>query len=441
MRHLIRLYPKRWRDRYAHEITALVQREPASVRGVLDLLRSAIDARLHPGLAQQLVFVPTIGFRPAGTRVLFEPAVMTNDDTQLTILAVAATPDATELTVEWERTSDPAACLPVNSAPRPDLPPPSFTTRSTSARTLSAFLEVGAERFVASHIERTAFDSTGFEVRTMTFPPLPDIARAAALIVDDGARHWRVALTLAPARLSATGLAVSVERDGIIVRATAVARHGDELVIGLEVEAPGSLRGIGSPPPVPPLLPTGRKFKVPATLRAQFDPISIEDPQGERHEEVRRIFAHDRAALVPGQPFVQRFSVAFNTVSVDTATGVLTVPFIEVNHLDESATVDLRELPCDVRLGEHGFRVLRAEQYGAEERRVVLEVAPSAGSPHFVQPASIRGVGPGSYSWGSSPERGEPVWMATTVGDPPIVTFRGTVLRYDGPWRLNVPLA
>jgi hypothetical protein len=33
------------------------------------------------------------------------------------------------------------------------------------------------------------------------------------------------------------------------------------------------------------------------------------------------------------------------------------------------------------------------------------------------------------------------MWMATAVGDPPLVTFRGAVLRYDGHWRLEFALA
>jgi len=440
MKHLIRLYPKRWRDRYAAEIGALVQRERASVGGILDLVRGAIDARLHPALAQQLVFVPTIGFRPAGTRVLLERAMTTEDDTHLTVLAVAATPDRTELTVEWERTTDAAACLPASAPPRPDLPPPSSTTKPPPLRTLSAALAVRTERFDATNMERTSYNSMGWEVRTMTFPALPMDARSIELVVGDGAREWRAPFTLVPARVGAAPLAVADEREGIIVRATALAWQGDDVVVGLEIEAPGPIRAVGAQSAVPPILPTGRKLKIPDALRAKLDPIVLEDEHGVRHEEIRRVFAHDRRPFVPGQPFVMRFSVVFDGLRADAARAVLSVPFVDVDHLESSATIDLRQVPCDVALGEHSFRVLKAEQYGTEERRVVLEIKPSPGSGRFTQPGAIHGVGPGSYSWGSAPERGEPVWMATAVGDPPIVTFRGAVLRYDGPWRLEIPL-
>src|SRR5207247_9025647 len=106
MKHLLRLYPRNWRDRYGAEIGALVERQRLSVKGLLDLLKGAADAHLHPALAAQHVFVPTIGFRPAGTRTLLERAETSADDTHLTILAVAATPERTELMVEWERVSE-----------------------------------------------------------------------------------------------------------------------------------------------------------------------------------------------------------------------------------------------------------------------------------------------------------------------------------------------
>jgi len=61
---------------------------------------------------KQLVFAPLIGFRPAGTRTLREPAETTADGTRLMVLAAAAAPDQTDVVIEWERTGDPATCPP-----------------------------------------------------------------------------------------------------------------------------------------------------------------------------------------------------------------------------------------------------------------------------------------------------------------------------------------
>jgi hypothetical protein len=42
------LYPQAWRERYGDELLALLQDRPASLADHLDLIRGAVDARLHP---------------------------------------------------------------------------------------------------------------------------------------------------------------------------------------------------------------------------------------------------------------------------------------------------------------------------------------------------------------------------------------------------------
>ncbi|HEY8167602.1 MAG TPA: hypothetical protein VIF84_02700 [Candidatus Limnocylindrales bacterium] len=48
MSHLLRLYPRAWRERYGDEMLALLETQPASPLDQLDLIRGALDARLHP---------------------------------------------------------------------------------------------------------------------------------------------------------------------------------------------------------------------------------------------------------------------------------------------------------------------------------------------------------------------------------------------------------
>jgi len=48
MRALVRLYPRRWRDRYESEILALLDERPMSIADGIDLVRGALDAHLHP---------------------------------------------------------------------------------------------------------------------------------------------------------------------------------------------------------------------------------------------------------------------------------------------------------------------------------------------------------------------------------------------------------
>jgi hypothetical protein len=49
---VLRLYPRRWRQRYGAEMLDLAGSQPASIRSVVDLLAGAVDARLNPQLAR-----------------------------------------------------------------------------------------------------------------------------------------------------------------------------------------------------------------------------------------------------------------------------------------------------------------------------------------------------------------------------------------------------
>jgi hypothetical protein len=48
MSRLVRLYPKAWRDRYEGEFLALLEERPPTIGDVLDTIRGAADAHLHP---------------------------------------------------------------------------------------------------------------------------------------------------------------------------------------------------------------------------------------------------------------------------------------------------------------------------------------------------------------------------------------------------------
>jgi hypothetical protein len=47
---LLRLYPRRWRERYGEEMAALLEHTAPTGRVLLDLLLGALDAHAHPGL-------------------------------------------------------------------------------------------------------------------------------------------------------------------------------------------------------------------------------------------------------------------------------------------------------------------------------------------------------------------------------------------------------
>jgi hypothetical protein len=435
MKHLVRLYPRRWRDRYGAEIGAFLERQRLSASGVVDVLRGAFDAHLHPTLGTQVVFVPTLGFRPGKTRTLLERAETSKDDTHLVILAVAASAEKTEMLVEWERTADAALCQgPANplEAP-PDLP-------------LTATLVTNGSQLEATSMIRKAYTTLGWAIREMTFPALPPRARDVELQVSDGQGVWRVPFAVVPGRLQATPLSVVSEREGVTARVTALAWQGSEPVVALEVQAAHPLARIANPVTPPPIVPGGRKFKMAPGFALGAEPIVLIDDRGGRAEECRRMMPTQQphSAFSDGQTYTERIAVAFAPPSADARTAELVVPFVEITtDMDASASADLRTLPLDLEIGGHHFRAIRTEDsiFGPGRRRILMEVPETASARRFVHPAWVRGVAAANYAWGGAPERGEPVWMDCAVADPPIVTFHAAVVRIEGPWRLPIPLS
>ena len=155
---------------------------------------------------EQLVFVPMIGFRPAGTRVLRERAETTADGTRLMVLAAAAAPDRTDVVIEWERRGDPATCPPGSQ----------LLVHSNMApmeKGLSAALVLGTNRLPAITMRRRAMQvsaSSISAVHELTFAEPPRGADGVELNISEGGSEWRVPLNLILGRVNATALAVGL---------------------------------------------------------------------------------------------------------------------------------------------------------------------------------------------------------------------------------------
>ena len=67
-RAILRLYPAAWRDRYRDELEDLLGQRPIRAGDLADLVRGALDARMHPQVRPVLqVAVPTSGPIPLST--------------------------------------------------------------------------------------------------------------------------------------------------------------------------------------------------------------------------------------------------------------------------------------------------------------------------------------------------------------------------------------
>jgi hypothetical protein len=394
-------------------------------------------------VASRLVFVPPIGFRPAGTRTLRERVETTADGTKLTVLAIAAAPDRTDVLIEWERTGDPATCPPESKL---------FVHSNWAPleNGLAAELAIGTTRLKALWLARRSFHlshgSIG-AVDAISFPALARDADGVEIRLSEGASLWRMPLALVLGAQDASPLAASAQRDGVVIRATALTRNEDELTVELEVEAPMGIRQVGAGLPIPQrysgLNDDDYRMRLQEHRRVlgeHVHPITLEDDGGTRHEEVFRLLPIDPRQLPSGHTFKNRFSVVFGAPSADAKSATLSVPFVDLNDREGSVTADLRDVPLDLTLGAHHFHVFSAEPVAANRPRVVLEARPSPSPPRFRHPSRMYGVDPTESSWPGTGV-GEQVHFDATVGDPPVVTFTGAVLRVDGPIELEIPLA
>jgi len=113
---LLRLYPRAWRDRYESEVLAVLADMPIDRRARVDLLRGAIDARLHAGsrLPAAAAFLSGATWTIAGVAVVGQPVPpdwpgYLLEILPLTIVAVAA--GLVGIVGCWARRSDSAGRL------------------------------------------------------------------------------------------------------------------------------------------------------------------------------------------------------------------------------------------------------------------------------------------------------------------------------------------
>lgn len=75
MSRLVRIYPRSWRERYGDEFLALVSERPPSLADRVDIVRGAVDARLHPQLPGPARAPDRSALAPLGGLVLLIAAV------------------------------------------------------------------------------------------------------------------------------------------------------------------------------------------------------------------------------------------------------------------------------------------------------------------------------------------------------------------------------
>ncbi len=255
-------------------------------------MRGALEAHFRGSDTQELVFVPEIGFRPRGTRVLVQPSEARVADTSVRVLAVAASGDVTEVLVEWER---------VDSAQN--------VCALGWGGDVDAGLVVGGRTYAPLRKVDRLSAVSGYALRDLTFPRLPIGTKKAELRVRESDHEWRVPLQVKRGDFVGRSSTAEVEHEGIILRGTAVARHHDQVVVALEAGTTKSGAGVaqigsGGPVTIPP------QMKMPLQ-QSSVAAVTLEDDRGNRGEELRRLTHFSR---MPGQSSIDAWPLRIVSV-------------------------------------------------------------------------------------------------------------------------------
>ena len=351
----------------------------------------------------------------------------------LRVCAVAASPELTEVKVEWHLAS--GTCTPEHR----------YISWKETPDPASAALVAGSTTFRGRSVARQGYSASAGRLEAMHTIIFDAIAGDEAEVkLTEAGHEYRIPVALRSATVTARLLDVEALRGEVTVRATAVASRDEELVVALEVEGPHQIRQVATPLPTPMRFSDldeetfqTRAREVRRVLGQHAEPIVL-SAGGREVEEVRRVGWIEPKPDV-GPPHIRRLAVVFPAPrGADSATVV--VPFVELNDPDGTVMADLRQIPQDIALGPHRFRIVDAQAQG-DECKVTLEIPRSDASTRFSQPRSATSPVGESYMAmrvGDDPLRRS---MTLKVGDPPIVTFGGAVLRVDGPWRLDLPIS
>lgn len=337
IKHLVALYPPRWRRRYGAEILSVIEGQSLSLGVAWDLLRGAVNAWLRPDIAivslalaggpGGAIFLRGIGFRPAGLW-MSKPVVVERGDRTVTVRQLVATPDRTDLTYE-------ISCLPSEAA--------------RVGRTQDEVrLRVGSQQYRISRLHAQSAQITSRRVtRTLRLEPLPLTVRRVELDVTSpilGA--WSHSIALEPFSSDDTvdqwAPNRSVAHAGVTLTARTVRFTATETTV--EIEAATSddavFTGLGG-------LDSRRDGRTALKLR---------DHRGHAYRE-----RAGQADIDYVDPSGQVEIAIFEPVPVDAGDLELEVPFVYLEHSSGSIAIELPvAAPAIGTLGGHAIRITDA---------------------------------------------------------------------------------
>jgi hypothetical protein len=391
----------------------------------------------RPSLAStEVVFVPEIGFRPAGTRVLRAPAETRAHDTSVTIVAAAAAPEQTDVLVEWdppETTGEDAKWV---------IKVDRWGVYERPALELTTTLIAGGARHAPLRTEQRFRSARGYDLRELVFPSIDPEAVDVQLEIVHAEQVWSVPFDLVPSDFTGEARRTAVEHEGITITVTAAARHNGRVVLSLV--AASAQRGVrvstigtgGGPGKFP------AKLRMPSARSTRAHSIVLHDAEGGRHEEVDRIRPRPRAQEADALGSWPLHITSIFDVASEAKSFVLPVPCVVIAEPAPPVVVDLRSLPREFELGSHRLRALGMGVSPEHPpcTRITFQLLDPTGPRQLLGPGRLLAQGMRTdMGFRGTPDEHQQLCMDTDVPDAPIVTLEGALVRIDGPWTLPIP--
>lgn len=382
----------------------------------------SVGTRIFVLVADQLTFLPGVGFRQSGTRLARE-TITERDGLRLIVRELVSTPGGTDLTYEITDPDQGGTCVIPGRGPT-ILDGDTVTLRGDGQEYGSAFITssgviVGGVR------------------RTLEAQPLPSTIRTLELKVASSIfGEWIVPLELVPFGADGVGrlhpvtasarheditirvLGISETPDATAIRFETVAGVSDHLILGV-----GGLHG----------------------LRAGANALVLRDDRGREYPEIAKQDARE--------PMDRQDLALFEGLAADARELELEVPFVCLEEAKAPVVVPLPVVdPVSVALGRYAIRVLSTGGAPDSPRRrnfgpalaVRLDLGGWQGDRRVLFPTGVLldgnnlGMGYGNGISGTSPEPVDTIEVRMPdPSAPKLLTLIAPAVQVRGPWRVK----
>ena len=350
MKSLLKLYPRRWLERYGAELEAFLDATPWTPRLLFDLLKGAVDANLHQDLAIRRfaligppaeVFVPNIGFRSTGLR-LEHPLRHVYGDRTLTINHLVCTSAMVDISFD---VTDVQALRDLPDGPvRLPLKMDRELAMSLSRDRISFRIGDRVERMESGPGDTYAIPG-GIRRSWVLRPPLPlDHTDIELRFSSAHSGQWSVPVGLAPFAASDEVRRFDVTADDthegitIAVRGLALSDQFSALDLSMSVPGDAECAGIGGL----------------EGMRQGPSALQLRDQTGRTYVEREQPFGVHVASSVTGD------GAYFEPIAAAAEELELVVPFAYVRHRQMRVDIELPVAsPAKVMFGDFPITVLR----------------------------------------------------------------------------------